>query len=81
MKSEGKREIVLITDGQADDPAGALRSAKGLKIDIVYIGPKPAPDLLNDLANASGGSFVDIDLLHKGATLELENKVTLLLGA
>lgn len=81
MKSRGKREIVLITDGMPDNKQTALQESKGLKIDIIYIGPQPQPDFLAKLAGRTGGSFTNINLIKAGATKELENKVQLLLGA
>ena len=81
VKKKGKKEIVLITDGEPDSEKDALLSAKGLKIDIIYIGQQPQPAFLDKLANATGGSFTNIDLIQAGSVLELENKVQLLLGA
>lgn len=81
MKAKGKKEIVLITDGMPDDEQSALQASKGLKIDIIYIGPQPQPDFLAKLAGRTGGSFTNINLVKAGATKELESKITLLLNA
>lgn len=81
MKARGKKEIVLITDGMPDNATAALHESKGLKIDIIYIGPQPRPAFLEELARKTSGSFTNINLIQKGATKELENKVQLLLGA
>jgi hypothetical protein len=81
MKELGKTEIVLITDGLPDHAPSALQASKGLKIDIIYIGPQPRPKFLEELAGKTGGSFTNINLIKAGATKELESKITLLLNA
>lgn len=81
MKDKGKRELVLITDGMPDNAESALEESKGLKIDIIYIGPQPQPDFLSKLAGMTGGTFTNINLIKAGATKELENKIQLLLNA
>jgi hypothetical protein len=81
MKQKGKKEIVLITDGMPDSAHTALQESKGLKIDIIYIGPQPRPDFLEQLARATSGSFTNINLIKANATKELESKVQLLLGS
>lgn len=84
MKSQNYKEFILITDGQPDVPDAALKSAKGLKINIIYIGPQPTPKFLEDLARVTGGNFVDVELIKLGAansTKELETKIRLMLNA
>lgn len=81
VKAKGKKEIVLITDGVPDSEEHALQASAGLKIDIIYIGPQPQPTFLSKLANRTGGSFTNINLVKAGATKELENKVQLFLNA
>lgn len=81
VKSQGIKEVILITDGQPDSPRDALAEAIGLTINIVYIGPKPEPQFLKDLARQANGTFVDIDMLEAGSANQLENKIQLLLGA
>lgn len=81
MHRQGINEIILITDGEPDSPKTALDSARGLKIEIIYIGPLPRPQFLEDLANKSGANFTSIDMLQTGSGLELENKLKGLLGA
>ena len=81
MKNRGKKEIVLITDGMPDDAHSALEASKGLKINIIYIGPQPRPEFLEQLARKTSGSFTNINLVKAGATKELESKITLLLNA
>lgn len=57
LKRLGIRRVVMITDGYPDDPQASLDAAKGLRIDIIYIGPPPPPKFLQDLARATGGSY------------------------
>lgn len=57
LKNAGIKHCVLVTDGYPDNPAASLIAAKGLKIDIIYIGPPPPPKFLEDLAKATGGSY------------------------
>ena len=75
MKANNFKEIILLTDGQPDDPVSALKAAKNLKINIIYIGPKPTPKFLRDLANSTGGQFENVELIMAGSTKELENKI------
>lgn len=57
IKGDGVKHCILITDGKPDNPMTALQEAKGLKIDIFYVGPDPAPEFLRQLALASGGTY------------------------
>jgi len=84
MKQEKFTQILLLTDGAPDDPISALTEAVGLKIDIVYIGPKPVPQFLLDLAKVGSNTFVDVELIKLDATegsKQLENKIKGLLNA
>lgn len=78
----GIKEIILLTDGAPDSEAYALNEAKGLKINIIYIGPQPTPLFLIKLAKATGGKFEDVELIKIGSTgaKELANKITLMLN-
>jgi hypothetical protein len=57
LKSEGIQHTVMITDGQPNSEKDALREAIGLKIDVLYVGPEPAPEFLEKLANMTGGNY------------------------
>ena len=60
VKAADYKNIVLITDGEPNDPGGervALQAATGLHINIFYVGPEPVPQFLRDLAAQAGGSF------------------------
>ena len=81
LVSNGITEICLITDGRPNDEKAALAASAYLdKIDIIYIGPKPVPDFLVQLAKLRKGSFVDVDLIAKDAQKELETKIKGLLS-
>lgn len=56
-KSKGVLHAIVITDGQPDDADAALRAAKGIRVDVFYIGPDPAPQFCRDLANQTGGQY------------------------
>ncbi len=81
MHRQGIDEIILLTDGLPDDEARALDAAKGLKIEIIYIGPMPRPDFLERLAHKTNGHFTSVDVLESGAAGELENVIKGLLSA
>ena len=57
VKNVGIDHIVLITDGDPDSETHALQESVGLKIDIYYVGPEPAPHFLAALANQTGGKY------------------------
>lgn len=57
MKTAQVKHVVLITDGKPDSEQTALEHAKGLRIDIFYVGPDPAPEFLRILAQKSGGTY------------------------
>ena len=77
LKRAGISAAVLITDGEANDKSAALEAVKGLKLQILYIGPGARPEFLDRLANLAGGFCTKEDLLKPK---ELSEKITLLLG-
>jgi hypothetical protein len=59
-------KFILVSDGQPDDPEGALRMARTFtcKIDVIYVGPEDNPagrDFLQRLAAVTGGKTVTAD--------------------
>ena len=83
LKNNNIKEFILLTDGQPDSETDALFNAKGLKIDIIYIGPQPTPQFLIDLAKMTNGNFTSIELFKLGNVggKELENKIKGFLNA
>lgn len=74
-------KFILISDGQPDDPEGALRVAKTFQchIDVIYVGDEKYPTgraFLEQLAAATGGQTVTADKAK-----ELQPAVMQLLGA
>ena len=75
-------KLVLISDGQPNDRAGALAVAKKFedKIHTIYVGPEGGMgfDFLQELANLTGGKSVN----QKAEKLNLleENLTALLTG-
>lgn len=57
IKGKGVKHCIILTDGMPDNPNSALGSSKGLRIDVFYVGPDPAPDFLRQLATSSGGTY------------------------
>lgn len=62
----GAMRFIVISDGQPDDPEGALKVAKTYqnKIDVIYCGPESYPvgrEFLERLAKASGGQTITAD--------------------
>lgn len=62
----GGMRFIVISDGQPDDPAAALKVAKTYsnKIDVIYVGPESNPqgrEFLERLAKASGGQTITAD--------------------
>ena len=57
IKAAGFYYCILITDGKPDSAAAALNAAEGMTIDIIYVGPAPAPQFLADLARITGGAY------------------------
>lgn len=56
MKKIGCRHGVLITDGEPNDEFTALNAAKGLRLDIFYVGAGARPAFLDRLAAQCGGT-------------------------
>ena len=79
LKENGVKNIILLTDGECDsyDAETALEQAKGLNIQIMYIGSGEAPEFLKKLA-ACSGSFCTIEDLKKPK--ELTEKLRLLIS-
>lgn len=57
VKDSGVQHVVLITDGEPDSERDALRASQGLKIDVFYVGPDPAPEFLRELCQETGGQY------------------------
>jgi hypothetical protein len=74
IKGDAYRSAVLITDGLPNDEQQALRSAKGLTLEIFYVGPPPKPAFLDQLAAVTGGQAYAADLGRKGSQ-QLEVKI------
>jgi hypothetical protein len=75
--------FIVISDGEPNDKAAALNTARGYtnKIDVIFVGPENLPagrDFLTKLAQASGGQVVTAD---KAAGLALEAKRLLAVSA
>jgi hypothetical protein len=79
IKRDGYRSAVLITDGEPDSEEAALDSARGLQLEIFYVGPHPQPDFLRRLAAITGGQAHAADLGRSGRE-ELETKIRGLLA-
>jgi uncharacterized protein with von Willebrand factor type A (vWA) domain len=71
VKSEGIRHIILITDGEPTEPTEqCVNEARGLKIDIFYVGPSDEPpEVLKRIARQCGGQFNSVDLVMDQALL------------
>lgn len=79
--SLGALHLVIVSDGEPDDPQAAARAAREAKcqIDVVYVGTVGGRGeaFLQQLAKAHGGSCDTISL----QTQQLETKIRGLLGA
>lgn len=63
VKADGCTAAVLITDGLPSvDERIVLAAAKGLHLEIFYVGPPPKPRLLDKLAAMCGGKAQQADL-------------------
>ena len=78
LKQLGVANIILITDGEAQDKDSALEAAKGMKIQIMYVGPGECPEFLHELANVAGSICTKEDITMPK---ELTTKIMLLLNA
>lgn len=82
MHMHGHKQLTILTDGQPDSPSEAIRAAKGLVLNIIYIGPPPRPQFLEDLAKRTGGTFDTVELINsRSFKAELTSKIKGLLGA
>ena len=79
IKAKGISQVVLITDGEANDKANALASVVGLTVEILYVGPGDTPEFLLKLAKVAGGKVCTKEDLSKQK--ELTGKLTLMLEA
>ena len=77
--ADGCVRVVVVSDGQPNDPEAAMREARKFKspIDVIYVGPEGGSGavFLADLARASGGTYVTADRAH-----ELANAVQKMLA-
>ena len=80
IKKNNLKSIILVTDGIPNSEELALNAAKGLNIDVIYIGPQPVPDFLKKLTSLNNGVFTNVDLLSTGGIKILENKIKGLLN-
>jgi len=62
VKASGATDCVMVTDGIPSDPLQALEAVRGLRLEIIYVGPEPRPTYLDDLARACGGSIATASL-------------------
>lgn len=82
MHMQGHKQLTILTDGQPDSPSLAIKAAKGLILNIIYIGPPPRPQFLEDLAKSTGGTFDTVELINsRSFKAELTSKIKGLLGA
>jgi len=80
LHARGISRAVLITDGHPSEPEPAcLAAARGLHLDIFYVGPAPEPQFLRDLAAATGGSFGATSLARENHA-QLASNIRGLLG-
>lgn len=76
LRAQGVKNVILLTDGEAEAQDDCLAIAKEFKIKVMYIGLGNRPDFLDKLALASDGYATTEDLLNPK---ELTEKLTLLL--
>lgn len=72
-KREKLTHLVLITDGEPDNADTALEAAKGMKIDVFYVGDdgnQKAKDFLVKLGKVTGGSYGKVSLDQTKALAE-----------
>ena len=77
LKSNGHKNVVLITDGDINDKDATLAAMVGMTIKPMYVGAGARPAFLDKLASMSGGFATTDDLRQRKALTE---KVTLLLN-
>lgn len=66
VKADGQKEIVLVTDGEpTSDRDLTLAAAKNLKVEIVYVGPEPRPQFLDQLAAVCGTTIISASMKRK----------------
>jgi hypothetical protein len=66
VKADGLTEIVLVTDGEpTSDRDLTLAAAKKLKVEIVYVGPEPRPQFLDQLAAVCGTTIISASMKRK----------------
>lgn len=82
MHMQGHKQVTLLTDGAPNNSTEAIKAAKGLVLNIIYIGPPPCPQFLEDLAKSTGGTFDTAELINsRSFKAELTSKIKGLLGA
>jgi Mg-chelatase subunit ChlD len=63
LKEDGHKSVVLITDGEPDNPKSALEEARGFSgLEIFYVGSGQQPSFLKKLAKAGGGSACQVSM-------------------
>jgi len=73
-RAAGAKHVILVSDGEPDDPTAALHAAKqlGCPIDVFYVGPEghaSAQDFMKSLAKTTGASVGSVSFA------ELESKI------
>ena len=71
-KSEGFTHIIIVTDGQPNDPSGALAAAIDLKVDAIYVSDPPVPEFLIRL---TGGNVGNINIDSQSFAKELTSAI------
>lgn len=79
IKAAGVRRAVLITDGYPDSELDAAKAARGLTLEIIYVGPQPEPPFLKKLAAATRGSY-QATTLNRTTQPALQSRIRGLLG-
>lgn len=79
VKQDGFKKAIMLTDGCCNsyDKQATLAAVKDFDLRIMYVGPEPKPEFLDELAKA-GGSICTTEDLSK--IKELTEKITLLLN-
>jgi len=81
LKQLHMTHVVMVTDGRpSESERECLDAAQGMRVDVLYVGPHPAPAFLSRFASSTGGTYTDdVSLLLKSKSRELERKVAGLL--